>query len=175
MAKNNKSNRGLWIGVSVVVLAGVGYFVYKKFFKNSDKKAQEECEASGGTWNTETKSCDLPTQQSSTSSPANDSIKTGKANIDLLLSRLGTKGKLSKSKDGKYFVEIIDPIVPVGKDNKIQFYENDMFWIGSKKGTMISKGIYADAGRKMSITEGKNKGINAVTNSLYDTVKKVIG
>jgi hypothetical protein len=175
----SKSNRALWIGASVLVLAGVGYFVYKKFFKNSDKKAKEECESNGRTWNSETKSCDLPEESSTTSSSTQSStpkteIKTGKANIDLLMSRLGSKGRLSKTNNGKYFVEILDPFVPIGKNNKIQFYETDIFWFGSKDGKMIAKGIYGDGGRKLVVTEGKNKGINAITNSLYDSVKIIL-
>lgn len=173
MAKG--SNRLLWIGLSVVLIGGASYLLWKKFRKPSDdEKNQKDCEDAGGTWNAETKSCDLPQNSSDSSPSANDTIKTGKANIDLLLSRLGNKGKLSKSKDGKYFVEVIEPVIPIGKDNKIQFYDNDMVWIGSKSGTMISKGIYADAGRKISITEGKNKGRSATTNSMYDTVNKII-
>lgn len=174
MAKS--SNRGLWIGISILAIGTASYLIYKKFFKSKDQK---ECEAQGGTWNAETKSCDLPvTEQSTTTTPANTTIKTGIPNIDLIIDRLalgGKTGKVSKSKDGKFFIELVEPLVPVGKNNKIQFYENDMFWIGTNKGEEISKGIYADGGRKLVVTKGKNKGLNAITNSLYDTVKKVVG
>jgi hypothetical protein len=173
MKKDN--NRILWIGVTAVLLGGLSYFLWKKFRKPSEEeKNQKDCEDSGGIWNAETKSCDLP-QTLENLQTASNPIKTGKKNIDTLISGLGTKGKLSKTKDGKYFVEVIEPIVAIGKDNKLQFWENDMFWFGTKKGKLISKGIYADGGRKMSITEGKNKGKNAVTKSMYDTVKIIIG
>lgn len=178
MAKS--SNRGLWIGISIIAIAGVSYFVYKKFFKSSSKD-QKDCEDKGGTWNAETKSCDLPVESNTSnpnSSPANTNIKTGKNNIDTIIDRLaasGKKGKVAKSKDGRYYIQLAEPLIPVGKNNKIQFYDNDKFWIGTDKGKEISRGIYADGGRTMVVTSGKNKGINATTNSLYDTIKKILG
>lgn len=176
MAKS--SNRGLWIGISILAIGTASYLIYKKFFKSKDQK---ECEAQGGTWNTETKSCDLPVTEQTTNSSKDTNVapnSTGKANLDLIIDRLtksGKKANVSKTKDGKLYIELVSPIVPIGKDNKIQFYENDIFWYGSKKGQMISKGIYADGGRKLSVNEGRYKSLGIITNSLNDSLKKLVG
>ena len=179
----DKSNdKDLRLGISIFVIGIVSYFVYKKFFKSKDQK---ECEKKGGIWNSETKSCDLSSTQqiipndniiNPVKPTPNKIIKTGKPNIDLIIDRLaniGKTAKIYKSKNGKFFLELVEPLVPVGKDNKIQFYENNNFWYGTKKGKTISKGLYADGGRKLSVITGKNKGVNASTNSLYDTINKI--
>lgn len=173
MAKSK--NRGLWIGISILAIGTASYFIYKKFFKSKDQK---ECENQGGTWNSETKTCDLPIADEQLNQSVNSTVSTGKPNLDLIIERLtksGKKPKVSKTKDGKLYIELVSPIVPIGKENKIQFYENDIFWYGSKKGQMISKGIYADGGRKLSVNEGRYKSLGISTNTLNDSIKKLVG
>jgi len=187
-------NKGLKIAIAISLVGGAGAGIYflgksKKWWgvKEVEKTPEELAEIerlkalenSTNTPNTPkqayvpSKVTSVPVEaKPSKSKPKVISIKDSFNNVGV---NLGSNAKLSATKDNYSVKFNKDKQVSYYGQMKAVFYNNGRIWIFDiAKGKSIAKGNYYNGGKKLVISDGKNKGKTIESGSVWTNLLNIL-
>jgi hypothetical protein len=169
----NPNTKKIVIWSSVAVILGIGgYFTYKYIKKRKDLKAEEEKKK-----REEEEAKNNPPETTPTLVPVNPSSVNVPANLNLLLTRLGTKASLKGFGKDK-FVVVTEWTTPSKRKYTFNFFDTNNYKVLNEGNFEVFSGKYSDGGRTLSVTKDNYSktskvGSNFTTDSYWKTGAKL--